>query len=184
MKTWFQASIATTALLAGFALGTPSATAATPTGSTEPGATASFEGKRLDLKRQGWGQAQSCVVFSRARTDCFRSNEEANRAIGYDRTKEVRQGLTTTADFDCARDWLCLFEHAEGRGRRLIFNEDVWHNLADWDFANKTSSWRNRMFGWDDGILGDGKGHVLILESGARAAYMGGWNDAAVHVHG
>lgn len=186
-KTLFRAAIvACAAVSAAVAIQLPSATAAPPE-STGAGL-ASFEGKTVDL-RQGWGDAQSCVVQADARTECFRTDQEANAAVGYDRTKDpaVLSGVEPLAAFDCADGWLCLYEDINGEGRRLIFNDEFWHNLDDWGFARKTSSWRNRqssVFCADKGQLGDGAGGVLTLESCARASQMGSWNDRAIHVHG
>lgn len=46
---------------------------------------------------------------------------------------------------DCPNNWLCLFEHADWRGRMLQFQSCcTWQNLTAYGFNDQMSSWRNR----------------------------------------
>lgn len=148
-----------------------------------------IEGKVLDL-RQGWGEAQSCIVHADKRAECYETAAEADAALGYDPALDT---FSTAGDMDCANGWICLWQFSNGDGRRLIFNDEYWHTLADWGFARTTSSWRNNQGGGpfnnctgndDPGALGDGAGGVLSLGDCTMARNMGVWDNRAVHVHG
>ena len=132
--------------------------------------------------------------------DCYLSNEDADAAL-------ITAGIVKPEDFegssdelilsdpgveveasgaaipDCARGWLCLFEHANGGGRRLIFQDEYWQDLDDYGFANTVSSWRNRQ---SDGgaMLRDWQSDsTLDLSGNAYASNMGWWSDKADEVH-
>jgi Peptidase inhibitor family I36 len=101
---------------------------------------ATYRGKAIDLKK-GWGNAKACNVISRSEVRCYDTYQEADAAVGDDPSTAEAGVLSTPA---CASGWLCLYEHINGGGRRLIFNDDYWHGLRDYGFENKTSSYRNR----------------------------------------
>lgn len=148
---------------------------------------AAFEGTTLDL-RKGWGDAQSCVVFSATHIECFRTDAEANKRVGGTAKAGNTSGKFEPLANDCPNFWECIWEHINFEGRRLIFNEEQWHNLYDWGFAHMTSSWANRMactLPWDDaGAIKDDWGNQLQLGDCTSASQMGGWNDQAVGIIG
>lgn len=145
---------------------------------------AKFANRTIDL-RQNWEDAESCVVFTAERVECFANNAEANSAADAYTGKTTPQQYQGGA-FDCATGWLCLYGGPNGYGRRLIFNEEKWHRLGDYGFASLVKSWRNNQLCLGDtGILGDGVGGVLTLEDCSRAAALDGyWSDVATDVHG
>ncbi|MCO1576444.1 peptidase inhibitor family I36 protein [Crossiella sp. SN42] len=161
------------------------------------GATAQFEGRQISLA-QGWGEARSCVVFSDTDTRCFRTNAEANAAVGWDKATDSKvvsvakaRGVapeSVTDINDCANLWFCLFEHENGHGRRLIFNEEKWHDLAIWNFHYKMSSYHNRQIRWDNGGLEyhlPGGARQVDVEYWELSPSVGGeYNDRARLVHG
>ena len=140
---------------------------------------ATFNGQPLSLA-VGWGDAQSCVVYSRTAVECFATNAEADAAIGY-----VAPGDPTVAVPACANGWLCLFDGTSGGGQRLIFQDDNWQNLNAYGFDNKTSSWRNNQ-GSDTAYLAGGtggEGGRITLSAGGYASSMGSYNNWASSVN-
>jgi hypothetical protein len=173
-------------LIAGLLVAIPAAPAVAADG---VGA-ATLDGRALHLS-QGWGNARSCVVFSAADTRCFASNEEADAAVGYTRERDplvakmaATDGAVAAAAIPaCASGWLCLYEHINGGGRRLIFQSGYWQNLAKWGFEYQTSSWRNNQYWGDWGYLRTSRG-TLKLSPGTYASQMGWYNDTATMVQG
>jgi hypothetical protein len=178
------AIVAGAAIMAGIAL-QPSASA-----EPEPSGVglATFEGKTIDL-RNGWGDAQVCVVFSTTNTECFSTAAEADKKVGYSPATDTAPGAAgIQASGDCPWGWECIWADINFTGRRLQFSEEMWHNLYDWGFAHQTSSWYNRMacgLPWDDaGAIMNDAGNQLQLGDCSLASQMGGWNDQAVGITG
>ncbi|WP_158075583.1 peptidase inhibitor family I36 protein [Actinokineospora bangkokensis] len=148
-----------------------------------------MDGKSVDLSR-GWGEAQTCVVRSESaqvtHTVCYRSAGEADAALG---VPAGAQGVSSI--LDCPSGWLCLWENEYGGGRRLLFSDEYGHDLAQWDFAYKTSSFFNMQDGPpictsadDPGELWDFQYYSLRLDPCAGQNTMGAWNDRATRVFG
>ncbi|WP_340559096.1 peptidase inhibitor family I36 protein [Streptomyces sp. GSL17-111] len=173
--------VGASAVLAGLLTAAPSATAAP---APAPGATADYAGQSIDLARDGWLDAHTCVVHTPENVRCYGEAAEADGALGYERSADpaARRNAAVPA---CANGWLCLYEHANGGGRRLIFNDEYWHNLYDYGFENRTSSWRNNQSSGDFGTLrmSDDQ-RQLWIEAPAYTAYLGIYNDRAYMVHG
>ena len=118
---------------------------------------AEFQGELIDLKKDGWGAAQACIVYSRSSVRCFATVEESNQALGYDPAKDpviqaaTRLGVSAVAVPDCASGWLCLYAAINGGGRRLIFRDEYWQSLSEYAFENQMSSWRNNQGSSDVG---------------------------------
>ncbi|RKR88431.1 peptidase inhibitor family I36 [Micromonospora pisi] len=170
------------------AVGTPAS--ATPEGPTRGVAT--FQGTVIDLK-DGWWGAQSCVVWAGRRAECFATHEEADVLLGYSRQADALYqegarssgGAGSLAVPACASGWLCLYEHANGGGRRLIFSDEYWHYLSEWGFDRQTSSWRNNQGSADVGHLSlYNSGSVYNCGSRSYANSMGSANDQAYAVWG
>lgn len=56
-------------------------------------------------------------------------------------------GIVVQASWgDCPAGWACLFDYTNWRGRMVKFQSSIgyWQPLSTWNFANRTSSWRNR----------------------------------------
>lgn len=151
------------ALLLVTALAAPVAAASNEPTPDPPGQ-ARFEGRDIDLER-GWGDARTCVVWMQdGATECFRTEQAADAAMQrHDRVAAARTAaaLATwslaavaapgTLDRLVARahrtrscgDWLTLYEHVGYEGRSLRFRDrGFYQDLADWGFANRTSSYR------------------------------------------
>ncbi|MCP2261144.1 hypothetical protein LX15_004864 [Streptoalloteichus tenebrarius] len=144
---------------------------------------ARFEGKIM-TPSEAWKVANSCVVRSATLMDCYRSNTEANAAVGWDPTPTFGTSQNLGLD-DRASRWPCLFEHENGGGKRLIFNEEKWHHPGNREFDNTVSSWNNNQFWCDDtGILKDGQAFEFQLDGCARASPMGHFDDEALYMHG
>ncbi|MFG3496729.1 peptidase inhibitor family I36 protein [Streptomyces sp. NPDC047886] len=179
--------IGITAVVAGI-LTAPSASASAVAEAGRPGAIASFEGRSIDLALDGWQGAQTCVVDAPERIRCYGEAAEADAALGYTRTADPlvrRAAFSAAAVPACASGWLCLYEHTNGGGRRLIFNDEYWHNLYDYGFQNQTSSWRNTQSSGDSGGLrmSDNQAQLWIGAPG-YVSNIGIYNDRAYMVHG
>jgi len=88
----------------------------------------------------------------------------------------------------CAGGWLCLYEHIDGGGRRLIFREDSWQNLGPYDFARQTSSWRNNLSSGDyarlSNSLSNPNQHQISINGQTYASRLGSYNDWAIQIQG
>src|SRR5688572_5224403 len=118
VKSWLALVAAMVALL----LVASPAGAADPRG---PAGRASFGGGVIDLA-DGWKGAQSCVVFSRAKVQCFSSYGEADASLGYSPQADPMVAATVLAAPSCASGWLCLYADVDGQGRRLQFRDEYW----------------------------------------------------------
>jgi Peptidase inhibitor family I36 len=155
---------------------------------------AAFGGKLIDLKKDGWGTAQACVVYSRSEIRCFATVEESNRALGYNPATDplilnaAKTGLAAAAPA-CASGWLCLYAAINGGGRRLIFRDEYWQSLYEYAFENQMSSWRNNQGSSDVGeyLLDDTTCGQCFWPMAARTynSNVGsGLNDKADSIHG
>ncbi|WP_394823549.1 peptidase inhibitor family I36 protein [Pendulispora albinea] len=137
---------------------------------------ASYRGASINLTKDGWGDAQACAVYSPNDVRCFTASET--------------EAYLGAAAWECAYGWVCLYEHRDGVGRRLIFNDEYWHDLGAYSFRNTASSWKNAQNGFDAAQLRDGGdpggggwqrqlGGTIIQEN-----LDGNLNDSADEVHG
>ncbi|RKN38700.1 hypothetical protein D7223_30490 [Micromonospora endolithica] len=99
--------------------------------------------------------------------------------------------IGTFAWYGCDNDWLCIFEHANFAGRKLQFSDEYWHDLDEWGFKDKTSSWvNNQDGGWtgcsgsDSGTLGDGAGDNRNMGACSASGNLGSYNDRAEDIYG
>lgn len=175
MRTRVAHFVGAAAMAAGLLAAVPSNATAEPAAA---GAEADYEGQRINLRKEGWRGAHTCVVTTPQDIDCYGKGSEADAALGYDRSAD------TKALPACARGWLCLYEHVNGGGRRLIFNDEYWHDLNEYGFANKASSWRNRQSRGDTGGLKMGNGQQIWIGAPEYSSNLGGYNDRARWVHG
>lgn len=144
---------------------------------------ASFRSATFDMSR-GWGAATSCVVFSRTQVRCYASYGEADAALGYSAAADPLVVRAATAP-PCAGGWLCLYEDVGGEGRRLQFRDEFWNFLSDYDFARKTSSWRNNQGSSDVGYLAFyNRSTSYQCGAGSYALSLGAYNDQAYAVWG
>jgi hypothetical protein len=155
---------------------------------------ASYRGKTITMN-VGWSGAQSCVVESKSKVECFDSNDDADKYLVKKRlTSDVTGGpvdggdvTTMAATPACADGWLCLFEHIDGKGRRLIFRDENWQDLYAYGFPNMTSSRRNNQPSADSGGLNSARtdAGALWISGRSYASRMApGWNDWSTAVHG
>ncbi|MFM9592006.1 peptidase inhibitor family I36 protein [Streptomyces scabiei] len=178
-----------TAIAATGVLMTGPAASAAGSESSVGGAVAALGQQKINLKQDGWGSAASCVVYSKTSVRCFKTHEEADRALGYSRASDPLMKGKNAAQIQaipaCASGWLCLYEHADGGGRRLIFSDYYWHNLNEYGFNDQTSSWRNNQgssqWGWlarDEG----GRGGQISISPNTYSSNLGAYNDWASSV--
>jgi hypothetical protein len=149
----------------------------------------------------GWDAAQTCVVHSRALVQCYATAAEADSALGYSRATDplvksaTARGLTAAAAAAslpaCANGWVCLWEADQGRGRRLIFRDDIYQDLDAYNFADKVSSWRNNQVSSDWAFLkdedpgGPDNEFPASLSGKSYSSNVGPtWNDRADYVQG
>ncbi|MEV4281998.1 peptidase inhibitor family I36 protein, partial [Actinoplanes xinjiangensis] len=88
----------------------------------------------------------------------------------------------------CASGWLCIFEHINGGGKRLIFRDDYWQKLEVYGFENTLSSWRNNQGSNDSGMIGKYAPTGFAwgnLSPGGYASNVGNdWNDQVDEIYG
>ncbi len=161
------------------------------------GAVAAYEGKTIRMT-QDWSGAQTCVVHSRARVQCYATAEQADRALGYSRATDPLVQSTSTRSLAaasaipaCANGWVCLWEHDQGGGRRLIFRDDIYQDLDTYNFADTVSSWRNNQtssdwaFMKDDDPGGPDNEFPISLSGKSYSSNVGRtWNDRADWIEG
>jgi hypothetical protein len=155
------------------------------------GAVAVYGQKRINLKRDGWGTAKSCVVYSKTSVRCFKTHGEADKALGYSRATDPllhgKHKARIAAVPACANDWLCLYADINGGGRRLIFNDHYWQNLNEYGFNDQASSWRNNQGSGHRGWLArdeGGRGGQISISPNTYSANLGAYNDWASSVAG
>lgn len=152
-------------------------------GSTaDEGVRATFEGRSIDLPG-GWQGAQACAVFAANDVRCYDTTDAADRASGYNRAVDPLAARAPA----CASGWVCLYQYANGEGRRLIFSDEYWDNLGNYGFDNKTSSWRNNQNSGDNASLArnaDGSGTRVTLSAPGYASSLGSFDNRASAVHG
>lgn len=182
---WMTAAMATATL--GILVTTGTAQAQPSAGH---GALAYYQGKTIDLSKD-WQGAHTCAVFTQDDIRCYSTSAAADRATGYKRATDTlalkASEVGAAATPSCARGWVCLYEDSNGGGDRLIFQDGGWQDLDDYGFNDKTSSWRNNQYSFDDGDLAehdDGRGWNVHLDVGAYASSMGTKNDEASSVRG
>lgn len=169
------------------AVGSAPAASGSPVSPGRQTADATYQGRYIDLGK-GWQGAQSCVVFGLQDVRCFATHDGADRLLGYSQATDpmIQRG---TAGFGltgvpaCAYSWLCLYEHAAGGGRRLIFRDEYWQYLAQWNFDRQTSSWRNNQ-GYSDRahLAMHGSTAVYNLAANSYDSELGEYNDRAYAV--
>ena len=169
---------------------TTGAAQAQPSGG--PGATASYQGKAIDLS-EGWQGAQTCAVFAQDDIRCYSTAAAGEKASGYQRATDTvaldAADVGAAAVPACARGWLCLYQFEDGEGRRLIFQDEEWQNLEDYGFDNRTSSWRNNQGDSDTGRLaqyedGSYSGWNIKLDAKGYASQLGDRDNKASSVRG
>lgn len=163
-------------------VGAPAQAAAPGVGSVR----ASFGTVMFDMAK-GWGAARSCVVFSRTSVRCYASNEQADTALGYSAAADpLVNGLVAGAEAPaCASGWLCLYENANGEGRRLQFRDEFWNYLSVYDFDRQASSWRNNQGGSDISYLSlYNRTTVYSCGASSFALTLGGYDNQAYAVWG
>ncbi|MEV4283857.1 peptidase inhibitor family I36 protein, partial [Actinoplanes xinjiangensis] len=91
----------------------------------------------------------------------------------------------------CASGWLCIFEHINGGGKRLIFKDEYEQELSTYGFDYKLSSWRNNQGSSDSGAMYKWATNSFTtkvngsLSPGGYASNVGDyWNDQVISIQG
>lgn len=153
------------------------------TGRTVERGTAAFRDRTIRLDRS-WDGATACSVTSASDIRCFGSVEEMAAATGSraGSRPQPRENRVSAAAVDCngiSYYWLYLYEHPNYGGRIVQFNDvNLWQNLGDYGFDNRTSAW------WNDtdcyAYLADGawgSGSLMGLPSISWQSNMGWWDN-------
>lgn len=188
MKKVSSVLLATALAATGVLLAGP-ASAAVTADSAAGGAVATLGQQKINLEQDGWGAAQSCVVYSTSSVRCFKTHAEADKALGYSRATDPMMAGRSEAQIQatpaCASGWLCLYQDINGGGRRPIFSDYYWQNLNEYGFSDQTSSWRNNQgssqWGWlarDEG----GNGGQISISPNTYSSNLGAYNDWASSV--
>jgi hypothetical protein len=156
----------------------------------DAGQLASFRGETIDMSR-GWKGAQSCIVFTKTRASCYPTHRQANAALGYspalDLEIQAAKAIGAAAIPDCAYGWVCLYQYKNGGGKRLIFSDGYWHDLYNYGFNDKTSSWRNNKYWGDNAYLSQhtgGGGATRWLDSDSYVSDLGWFDNRVSAVQG
>lgn len=175
---------AATAMVLSLGLVTATVLVSGTTASAAGSVRASFGSLTFDMSR-GWGAATSCVVFSRAKVQCYATYGEADAALGYSAAADPLVARAAVAPPTCASGWLCLYEDVNGGGRRLQFRDEYWNYLSDYAFDRETSSWRNNQGSSDTGYLSlYNRSTSYPCAANSYALSMGVYNDQAYAVWG
>lgn len=155
----------------------------------DPGVTAVFKDRTIRLGKS-WEGAQACSVSSASDIRCFASAAEMAAATGSKAgsTPQGREASVSAASDDCngiPYYWLYLYDYSYYGGRILQFNDvNLWQNLGDYGFDNRTSSW------WNDtdcyAYLADGawgSGALMGMPSVTWQGSMGWWANRASAVY-
>jgi hypothetical protein len=118
---------------------------ATPVGasSADQEGVAFFEGRYIDL-RDGWGEAQACLVIDTTRpARCFRSEEDLEAHIdNFGLAGESGELVVVEAASACSSS-LRLYDGTNYTGAVLhLSTRTTWINLSSYGFSNKTSSFK------------------------------------------
>ncbi|HWL44742.1 MAG TPA: hypothetical protein VNQ73_17505 [Ilumatobacter sp.] len=166
----------TTAMLAAAALTTgQTAGAVTPVG--DPGATAWFEGRQIDLA-DGWGDAQACHVDENG-TRCYRTEAEMDLAEQLDESGPMLLA-------DCASSVRLYDGTSYGTPVVSLTLRGTYINLSAHSFDNKTSSYKigacsSSFF---DGTTGGAPQYPGATTAGASATSMAsGWNNRVSSIY-
>ncbi|MGW6456975.1 peptidase inhibitor family I36 protein [Streptomyces sp. NPDC055078] len=139
-----------------------------------PGAMATLGNKTIDLS-DGWQNADVCSVGPSGKTTCVDTD-----------TMTARESRAAGA---CKKNWVCIWDKKNFKGRMLKFNHEYWHNLADWGFSNKAESARNHQ----NTIIPDhaylatgrnGKGKQKKIPEGYKYGSLGKFNNKVSSIYG
>lgn len=99
-----------------------------------------FEGRLIDL-RDGWGEAEACMVPDDGPSICFRSEHELEAHIGRSSSAPALEAVMSSSS-TCSSS-LKLYDGTNYTGSTLyLYQRSVWINLSDYGFSNRTSSFK------------------------------------------
>ncbi|MEU1001215.1 peptidase inhibitor family I36 protein [Streptomyces tibetensis] len=112
---------------------------------------AAYRGEKINLA-DGWQGAQACSEVPSGEVYCYDTVGEADQALAEIApanargtgsgvaSPRVRGEFGPMASQDCVAGWVCLWEHANYKARRLQWSAKGTKKLGDWDFRDKASS--------------------------------------------
>lgn len=86
------------------------------------------DGKQIAVNQIAWRDGRTVMTLPLPGEKQARAVDESVGALG-------------TAN--CSPYYTCIYEHASYEGRRLTWKDCAFHDLSDFDFNDKTSSWHN-----------------------------------------
>ncbi|MGW1882288.1 peptidase inhibitor family I36 protein [Streptomyces sp. NPDC001970] len=126
---------------------------------------ATYKGRKIDLTK-GWGTAQVCSEYPDLTVKCFDNDAQAQADMAAYAKKDSRvlprapkgrsamlapkspaakapdaRGTRAAAAVtSCAYGWVCVYQDANWKGRKLQWSEGGTKSLGQYDFRDKTSS--------------------------------------------
>jgi hypothetical protein len=171
--------------------------AAPPERHHEPrGATAKFEGATLDLA-VSWGDAEACLVWRErvSVAECFRTEAQMDARIAQVERISHDAGASTldsaeasaTSSSECS-GYLRLYDGTSYSGTILYLRSRYqWHNLADYGFDQRTSSYKIGPCSayLADYVNGGGDWYPTYLTQAydQAASMLSGWNNDVSSVY-
>jgi hypothetical protein len=132
----------TTAALAG-AMIVPAFGHAAGAASSDGGATATYDGRQIDLA-DGWQGAHACAVLSPSDVRCYDSQAEMKDALGASAQQNPAAKLSPLAGCVPSGTFVTLYSGTGFGGDSLSFaGTGGWANLAPYGFDNDMESWQN-----------------------------------------
>lgn len=142
-----------------------------------PGATASFEGRTINLA-DGWGEAVACTTDGQS-TTCFRSEADMDAYLVSTAAPESPAGDESVLAA-CSTS-LRLYDGTNYATPVLsLSSRGVWTNLSSYGFDNRTSSYRVGACAayFAENASGGGTWYPGNTAAGAQAASMlSGWDN-------
>lgn len=192
-RVGWGAAVATIAVAVAGAVAGP-AVAGAGASPPPPGA-ASFAGRTISLA-DGWQGAAACVVHTPTSVQCFSSVAQLEQATGEPATPPAgapgpapaplpapvapSSGASGAAAVECGGGYLYLYQNVDFGGQVLALqNYGFWVDLANYGFADETSSWWNSSSCSGFAATGtNGSGSLLSMPAGGESSWVGSaWND-------
>lgn len=107
-----------------------------------PGQLATFEGQVLNLA-DGWGAAGACAVVAAGLAECFRTEAEMDARLAALAGAGAGPGVPADSLQSECSSYVRLYDGTAYTGSVLhLSTRAMWLNLSNYNFSNRTSSYR------------------------------------------
>lgn len=146
---------------------------------------AQYKGRVINLTRDGWGGATSCVEIKVGDVRCFDSSAEFRPAGTNAPARGDRSADRLAVTPDCPYLYVCAYENSNFTGRRLAFQSSGHKSFYTYGFRDKTTSIANLKPQFGAAFCKDQFGFDPCLYLGASSwmAYIGAsYNDQVDYI--